>query len=87
MDGATSHSDGLRRLRDWIASRRLTQGEFAKMVRIKQQSVSQIMRGLVTPSTGVLHAIEALTGIETEAWLTETERARVEHAREATEAA
>lgn len=87
MNRATSPSDGLQRLLAWISSRRLTQGEFAKKIRLRQQSVSQILRGAVTPSTGVLHAIEALTGIETEAWLTDDDRARVEHAREAMRAA
>ena len=82
-----SNTDGLRRLREWIAARELSQGEFAAKVKLKQQSVSQILRGVVTPSSGVLHAIEALTGIETEAWLTPEERARVDHARAATEAA
>lgn len=74
-------TDGLRRLRDWIAARDLSQSEFARRVQLKQQSVSQILAGKVTPSSGVLHAIEQLTGIETEAWLDEQERARVEHAR------
>lgn len=77
------NTDGLRRLRDWIAARGLSQGEFASLVQLKQQSVSQILRGVVTPSSGVLHAIEALTGIETEAWLDAEELARVEHARSA----
>jgi len=79
----SQNTDGLRRLREWIAERGLSQGEFASLVQLKQQSVSQILRGVVTPSSGVLHAIEALTGIETEAWLDEEELARVRHARAA----
>lgn len=81
-------TEGLRRLRAWITARGLSQSEFARCVQLKQQSVSQILAGKVTPSSGVLHAIEELTGIPTEEWLSSDELARVEYARaQRTEAA
>jgi len=71
------------RLRAWASERTWTQGRLADALGVTQQAVSSILAGRVTPSTAVAHCIAALTGIPTEDWLGDADRAAVERARAA----